>query len=76
MKTEIEVAMSRVRDLVQQYRAQCLWFLRADYFPGSVAEAARVLDYIQRHGDLEAFRRAGELKRWLSRISNAASAAS
>ena len=76
MQAELETAMSRVRDLVEQHRAQCLWFLRADYVPGGVADATRLLDHIQRHGDLDAFRRAGELKRWLSRISSAASAAS
>ncbi len=67
--------MVRVRALTEQYRAQCLWFLRADYSPGNVADACQALDYIQRHGDLEAFRRAGELRTWLSQISSAASAA-
>jgi hypothetical protein len=75
MTSELDNVMGRVRALAEQYRAQCLWFLRADYDPGSVADACQVLDYIQRHGDLEAFRRAGELKQWLSRNSSAASAA-
>jgi predicted DNA-binding protein len=35
-----------------------------------------VLDQIQRHGDREAFRLAGELRQRLSRLSNARSAAS
>jgi hypothetical protein len=76
VNAELENVMSRVRALVVQYRTQCLWFLRADYYPASVADAGQVLDYIQRYGDRDAFRRAGELKQWLSRNSSAASAAS
>jgi hypothetical protein len=75
MNTELENAMLRVRDLAVQYRAQCLWFLRAEYYPTTAADAWQVLDYIQRYGDLDAFRRAGELKQWLSRNSSAASVA-
>ena len=75
MNTELENVMTRVCELVARYRVQCLWFLRSDYFPTTVAEAREVLDYIQRHGDLDAFRRAGQLKQWLSRNSSAASAA-
>ena len=75
MNTEFENVMLRVRELVVRYRAQCLWFLRSDYYPATVAEACQVLDYIQQHGDLEAFRQAGQLKQWLSRNSNAVSAA-
>jgi hypothetical protein len=62
--------------LVDEYRVRCLWFLRADYYPATDAERLRVLDEIQRNGDREAFRVAGELRQWLSRPSNARSAAS
>ena len=75
MNVEFEIMMKRVRELVARYRTQCLWFLRSDYYPATIAEAREVLDYIQRHGDLEAFRQAGEIKQWLSRNSSAASAA-
>jgi DNA-directed RNA polymerase specialized sigma24 family protein len=75
MNTELEQAMLRVRELVVQYRAQCLWFLKSEYFPVTAADAYQVLDYIQKYGDLDAFRPAGELKQWLARISNAVSAA-
>lgn len=44
--------------LVEEYRQRCLWFLREDYYPRSDAERLKVLDYIQRHGDREAFLRA------------------
>jgi len=65
-----------VNRLVDEYRLRCLWFLRSDYYPSTHAERLRVLTYIQRHGDREAFRRAAEVRQWLSRTSSAPSAAS
>ncbi|MFN3653118.1 MAG: hypothetical protein ACK47B_26355 [Armatimonadota bacterium] len=60
--------------LADEYRVRCLWFLRPDYYPETLEERLRVLEYIQWHGDLSAFRRAGELRRCLLRISNERSA--
>lgn len=62
--------------LVDDYRARCLWFLRQDYYPESLAEAIRVLDAIERHGDVAGFRRAAEVREWLLPTSNATSAGS
>jgi hypothetical protein len=62
--------------LVDEYRVRCLWFLRPDYYPSTLEEQLRVLEYIERHGDREAFRRAATLKRWLSLPSSAPSAVS
>jgi len=60
----------RVRLLVDEYRSQCLWFLREDYYPTTVKQTLRVLDYIERHGDCGAFQKAAELRKWLSQTSN------
>ena len=65
-----------VRRLVDNYRVQCLWFLRGDYYPATAAECERVLRLIERHGDLPAFRRVAEVRTWLSRRSSGTSAAS
>ena len=65
-----------VNRLVDEYRLRCLWFLRSDYYPTTDAQRLQVLAYIQRHGDHEAFRRAAEVRQWLSRTSSAPSAAS
>lgn len=65
-----------VHALVDEYRSQCLWFLRPDYYPDTLEATLRVLAYIQRHGDVAAHVRAGQLREWLSRTSSAASAAS
>jgi len=64
-----------VNELADQYRDRCLWFLRPDYYPASDTERLRVLDYIARHGDLAAYRRAGRLKQWLLLSTSAPSAA-
>jgi hypothetical protein len=69
-------AAATVEQLVETYRARCLWFLRADYHPASDAERLVVLRYIEQYGDREAYRRAATVRQWLSRNSSAASAAS
>ncbi len=62
--------------LVDEYRDQCLWFLREDFYPETLEQCLRVLDYIQRHGDRTAYLKAAEARRWLLQQSREASAAS
>ena len=64
-----------IDELVDRYRNRCPWFLRRDYYPRTCAEQLRVLAYIERYGDLEAYRQAGKLKGWLLQTSSAPSAA-
>ncbi|MFV2061955.1 MAG: hypothetical protein ACC726_00400 [Chloroflexota bacterium] len=70
---EINLA-AEVDRLVDEHRITCLWFLRSDYHPATDEERIRVLEYIERHGDLESFRRAATIRRWLSQTSSGASA--
>jgi len=65
-----------LRKLVDEYRQRCLWFLQTDYYPSTIAEAQRVLDAIQRHGDRDGFQRAAQVREWLSQASSATSAGS
>lgn len=67
---------SELDRLVDDYRSRCLWFLRADYYPRTRDEILRVLRQIDGHGDLAAFQRAADIRRWLSRTSSESSAAS
>jgi hypothetical protein len=60
--------------LVDECRSVALWFLRPDYYPQTDVERRRVLDTIQKHADLEVFKRAARLQEWLSRHSSATSA--
>lgn len=54
-----------LKRLVDDYRDDCLWFLRRDYYPSTVVERLAVLDAIEQNGNLEAYRRARQLKEWL-----------
>jgi len=72
---DVDIATT-VNRLIDEYRHRCLWFLREDYYPRTDDERIRVLEHIERHGDVVAYRRASEIRRWLSRTSSARSAAS
>ncbi|MBM4081889.1 MAG: hypothetical protein FJ278_19440 [Planctomycetes bacterium] len=74
MDQDVTAVMRRVHALVDEYRTRCLWFLREDYYPQTAAEACRVLESIERHGDVAAFRKAAALRQWLSQNSSAPSA--
>ena len=63
-----------VDELVGRYLIQCLWFLRRDYYPTTDDDRLRVLGYLEKYGDLEAFRLAAAIKPCLSPPSNATSA--
>jgi hypothetical protein len=58
-----------VLELVEDYRDRCLWFLRQDYVPRTPDEILRVLEMIERYGDRAAYRRAQEIREWLSQPS-------
>ena len=51
--------------LIEDYRAQCLWFLRPDYMPTSTEEILKTLALIERYGDRAGYQRAEEIKVWL-----------
>jgi hypothetical protein len=69
-------AEKAVDALIDEYRTRCLWFLRPDYYPTTTEERLRLLGYIERHGDLQAYRRVSSLRQWLSHRSSATSAGS
>ncbi len=55
----------RLSALVASQRARCLGYLRDDLSLDVPEHQQTVLEAIQRHGGLAAFREAGELKQWL-----------
>jgi hypothetical protein len=75
VSSETDIAAA-IDALIDEYRVRCLWSLRPDDYPGTTRERLRVLDLIQRHGDLAAYRRASTLREWLSQSSSEASASS
>lgn len=76
MSEPIAEILQQVNALVDAYRDRCLWYLRKDYYPAGPDDAVRTLKSIQRHGDLEAFRKAGALLECLSPHTNNSSAVS
>lgn len=61
---------------MDQYRARCLWFLREDYYPQTLAQREDVLRRIEQHGDRDAFLRVAQFRIWLSQRSSETSAGS
>lgn len=76
MSSDAGALTRKIDELVDQYRSQCLWFLRADYYPRTLDEQLRILDTIQRYGDRKAFQKAAEARQWLLQQSSARSAVS
>ncbi|HEY7817677.1 MAG TPA: hypothetical protein VIG29_05630 [Vicinamibacteria bacterium] len=76
MSADSQTLTRVIDDLVDQYRGQCLWFLRPDYYPRTPEEQLRILDTIQRYGDRKAFQKAAEARQWLLQQSSARSAVS
>lgn len=73
MPPNLDQILLRLREFVDEVRPTCLWYLAEDYYPQTTAEALRVVDAIERHGDLQAFRRAAQFRAWLSPRSSAPS---
>ncbi|MDH4066431.1 MAG: hypothetical protein OEW19_18675 [Acidobacteriota bacterium] len=71
-----ERAAHAILALVDRHRAQCLWFLRVDYYPQTPEEVERVLHLIEQHGDLDALRQVAAVRQWLSPSSSVTSAGS
>jgi transposase InsO family protein len=58
------------RQFVDRHRAQCLWFLRPDYYPDTRAARIAVLRLIEKHGDSRAFQEAARYRQWRSPTSS------
>jgi hypothetical protein len=76
MSSETAEPLQALKVLVDEYRDQCLWFLRADFYPVTLEQGLRVLAYIQRYGDREAYLKAAEARQWLLQNSKETSAVS
>lgn len=76
MEQEVIEVVPAIDALIDEYRTRCLWFLRPDYYPTTTEQRLRLLGYIERHGDLQAYRRASSFRQWLSHPSSAKSAGS
>ena len=67
MKTFQEIAETpEYRSLVEDCRATCLWSMGDALHPRSARQLEQVLEAVERNGDLAGYRRAGEIRKWLS----------
>ena len=51
--------------LLREYRSRSLWFLAPDYIPATQKQWLDVLALIERYGDMKAYIRVRELRKWL-----------
>jgi hypothetical protein len=61
----MELTAQDIDRLVDEYRDQCLWFLRRDFYPTTLDEKLRVLGYIERYGDRSGYQKAARARKWL-----------
>lgn len=59
------IGSEQMRSLVEDYRAMCFWNFSEDFMPSTREQVILALDAVERYGDLNAYRRAGEIRKWL-----------
>ncbi|NUM52981.1 MAG: hypothetical protein HUU46_04995 [Candidatus Hydrogenedentes bacterium] len=74
MYEQLDEVLRKVHELMDEYRVQCLWYMRKDYYPETAESAIRVLRAVENNGDLAAFKKAAPLRQWLPQHSSATSA--
>jgi uncharacterized protein (DUF3820 family) len=74
MTLDDQTVLRDITRLADEYRERCLWFMRDDFQPKTLAEALRILQYIERNGDVAALRKVAPLKKWLLQHTNKQSA--
>jgi hypothetical protein len=52
--------------VVDDYKDVCLWFSRECYHPHTGVQLEQILTSIERNGDLNAYKRVGRIRKWLS----------
>lgn len=68
--------LAAVRELAEDARATCLWFIDEHAQPATREDAMRFLRWIEQHADRATYVRARQLSEWLSRTTSASSAGS
>ena len=54
------------QSVVNDYRSTCLWFANDELHPANEVQLEQVLSAIESSGDIEAFKRVGRIRKWLS----------
>lgn len=67
-------ALEAARRLIDEHRADCLWYLREDLIPADRSLIIDLLRRIEERSDRATFVEARRLRQWLSRTSSEGSA--
>lgn len=57
------------QSMVNDYRMQCLWFTDRGGNPENEIQLEQILNSIETYGDMNAFKRVGRIRKWLSQDS-------
>ena len=60
------VESEEYKSVVRDYRDVCLWFADLSRPPQSEVQLEQILSSIETYGDMEAFKRTGRIRKWLS----------
>ena len=64
--TEEEIVNSKeLKSVVEDYRSMCFWNFAEDFMPKDRRQVFLALDTLERYGNMDAYRRAGEIRQWL-----------
>lgn len=55
-----------LKSVVDDYRMTCLWFANDVYHPQNQIQLEQILSAIESSGDMNAFKRVGRIRKWLS----------
>lgn len=72
MTVEEIIQTPEYRSLLDEYRDMCLWYMDRDFVPRTPQDLMAVLDGIDHHGTMDAYRRAGRIRTWLLQPSSQA----
>ena len=65
MTIEEIVKSQEYRSVVADYRDTCLWFAKDVFAPKDRLQLEQILLAIETNGDMDAFKRAGRIRKWL-----------
>ena len=69
MSVQDIVNSEEFQSVVRDYRDVCLWFANGAERPADEIKLEQVLSSVETYGDMNAFKRVGRIRQWLSQDS-------
>ena len=64
--TDEEIVNSKeLKSVIEDYLSMCFWNFTEDFMPKNRRQVFLALDPLERYGNMDAYRRAGEIRQWL-----------